>query len=134
MSTPRVAASITLLSRRALVRAQAKLAFMQAERDLYRQHGRHPARHLDEEARCRLARLGQMVGWSQLLPLATVVSVKTLRRWHRDLIRQNPEHTQSGNLNRTSPDNEALVVRLAQENSWGNDAWVIFPPKSGHPN
>jgi hypothetical protein len=62
MPTPRAPATITLLARRAQARTEAKLAFVQAERDLYRLHGRHPARHLDGDDRRRLARLGQEVG------------------------------------------------------------------------
>ncbi len=121
MTTPRVSASITLLARKTQARIEAKLAFVQTERDLYRLHGRHPGRHLDEDDRRRLARLGKDVGWGKLGKLATVVSVKTLRRWYRDLIAPPADH--AGGKSRTSVETEALVVRLAVENSWGNDAW-----------
>ncbi len=96
---------------------------MTIERNLYRAHGSDAIRHLTNDDRRQLARAGQELGWKRLLKLVTIATVRTIRRWYRELIGKHNGCERTGGRPRTSVETEQLVVQLAVENSWGNDAW-----------
>ncbi len=107
----------------ALERAKLTIAYVLMERDLFRKHGPTAVRHVVQDERRQLARLGHDIGWRRLGRIAVIATVRTLRRWFRELI-DLPEHTKSpGGQNRTSKETADEIVRLATENGWGSDAW-----------
>ena len=103
-------------------RQAAIIAFLLAERDCYRRLGSTAGRMVTDDDRRRLARAAQAVGWGRVHAFATVATVGTLRRWWRILIEERP---QSGHGGRrvVDPATVALVIKISQEQSWGNDAW-----------
>jgi transposase InsO family protein len=86
-----------------------------------RTHGPTAVRYLDDNQRRRLAYLGHRAGWKHIARDATIVSTNTLRRWYRTRIA--PDVTHTGGKPRIDDTIVALIVTMAQENSWGNDAW-----------
>jgi transposase InsO family protein len=108
---------------RKLKQATDTIAYLTAERDLFRLHGPHAERHLDDDDRRRLARLAHDLGWRRTVPHARIVTVRTLRRWWKTLVDTATPKAARGGRKPTSPDVIAVVIRLAKENSLGNDAW-----------
>ena len=107
----------------ALERAKLTTSYVLLERDVFRTHGSTAVRHLTDDERRQLARIGHDIGWRRLGRIAVIATIRTLRRWFRELI-SHPERTKSpGGKNRTSPETEQEIVRLATENGWGSDAW-----------
>ena len=106
-----------------LERARGKLAYVLLERDLFFRHGPTAVRHLTDNDRGQLARLGHDIGWKHLFKIAVIASLRTIRRWYRLLIEQHDKPKRRGGRRRTSLDTEQEVVRLALENDWGSDAW-----------
>lgn len=109
------------LTNQQLQRKEDALAFVACERDLYRRLGTNAGSRLHDDDRRRLARLGHDVGWNRLKKLATIAKVGTIRKWYRQLIGKISRR--SGGRARTSEETEKLVLKLARDNSWGNDAW-----------
>lgn len=103
------------------LREKARADYLDAERDLFLRWGPTAARHLDDDRRRLLARLGQEVGWKRLARVARIATVGTIRRWHRTLLGSRRER--AGGKPQTSAAVEALVVKLALENDYGNDSW-----------
>lgn len=98
----------------------AEIAYLRAEVDFYREHVPRPSRHLTLGWRCRFARLGEAVGWERLTALATVARGETIRRWHRLMAAGKLAVPRQGRGRpRTSAETEALVLRMARENHWG---------------
>lgn len=104
-------------------RASAAIAYLTAERDVFQRFGPFAARHLDDDDRRQLARLAHDLGWRRVAKHARVVTVRTLRRWWATLIDTSAPKTPRGGRKPISPDVIAVVIRLAQENSVGNDSW-----------
>ena len=111
------------ITAKALERAKLTTAYALLERDLFRAHGRTAVRHLTDNEHRQLARMGHDLGWRRLRPVAAIATVRTIRRWFRDLIDQPGKATRPGGKHRTSKETEQEVVRLATENGWGSDAW-----------
>gem|GEM_PF-736967 len=89
---------------------------------IFRLHGSHAERHLDDDDRRRLARLGHDLGWRRVGKHARLVTMRTLRRWWKTLIDTTKPPAARGGRKPFSPDVVAVVIRLAKENSIGNDA------------
>lgn len=104
-------------------RLKLKLAYVLLERDLYQTFGSHAIRYLTDDNRRQLARLGHDLGWKHLEKIAEIASMRTFRRWYRALIEGHGTEKHKGGQNRTSPETEREIVRLAIENSWSSDAW-----------
>jgi putative transposase len=102
-------------------REKARADYLDAERDLFERWGPSAARHLTDDDRRILARLGQSVGWKRLRKIAHVAAARTIRAWHRKLI--GTPRGRSGGKTPTTPEIEALVVKFAVENDCGNDSW-----------
>lgn len=117
--------SVTIqhLTTKKLDQAIAAIAYLTAERDLFRLHGTHADRHIDDDDRRRLARLAHDLGWRRVGKHARIVTVRTLRRWWKMLIDATTPKPSRGGRKPTPPDVVAIVIRLAKENSIGNDAW-----------
>jgi putative transposase len=111
------------LTSKALERAKLTTAYALLERDLFRTHGPTAVRHLTDDVRRQLARLGHDIGWRRLSRVAVIATTRTIRRWFRDLINQTEKAKKPSGKHRTSQENENEIVRLATENSWGDDAW-----------
>jgi len=107
--------------RRPLLREKARADYLEAERDLFQRWGASAVRLVDNDDRRLLARLGKEVGWKRLRRVAQIAGVKTIRRWYRILI--GPLRAKSGGKSQTTPEIEALVVKIALDNDHGNDAW-----------
>jgi len=103
------------------LREKARADYVEAERDLFERWGGTAARHLTDDDRRQLAYLGKAVGWKRLKRIAHIAKAATIRRWLRKLI--GPLRAHPGGKPQTSPAIEALVVKLAVENDYGNDAW-----------
>lgn len=103
------------------LREKARADYLDAERDLFEQWGKTAGRHLTDDERRRLAALGKAVGWKRLKRIAHIAAAQTIRRWHRKLI--GSSRTSTGGKPQTAPAVEALVVKMAVENDYGNDAW-----------
>ena len=102
---------------------EAVIAFLIAQSGCYQRFGPGAGRCLHEDDRRQVAALAQAVGWERIGIYLTLVSVRTLQRWHRTLVMGAVTPTKPPGRPRTDPTIEAHVVRLAQENAWGNDAW-----------
>lgn len=78
---------------------------------------------LDDDQRRRLAVKGKVLGRKRLRQIKTLFTPDTLLRWHRRLVAEKHTHPGGGGKpgRPTIPtDTEALIVRLANENStWG---------------
>jgi putative transposase len=123
MTTKSTALTFRHITSKALERAKLTIAYALLERDLFRAHRPTAARRLTDDERRQLARLGHDIGWRRLLPIAAITTVRTIRRWFRELIDPKNKKQSPGGKNRTSKENEKEIVRLATENSWGNDSW-----------
>lgn len=106
-----------------LARAQAAIAFLTAERDVFQRFGPTAYRHLDDDDRRRLARLAHDLGWRRVAKHVRMVTVRTLRHWWRTLIDTTTPKSPRGGRKPTPSDVVAVVIRMAQENSLDNDAW-----------
>jgi putative transposase len=102
---------------------EAVIAFLIAQSGFFQRFGPGAQRCLQDDDRRQLASLAQTVGWERITPYLTLTTVRTLQRWHRTLVVGAVPRTKSPGRPRTDPTTEAHVVRLAQENRWGNDAW-----------
>ena len=111
------------ITSKALERAKLTTSYALLERDLFRAHGPTAVRHLTDDERRQLARLGHDIGWRRLSRVAVIATIRTIRRWFRDLIDQTEKAKKPGGKNRTSKENENEIVRLATENGWGCDSW-----------
>ena len=87
----------------------------------FESHGTTAARHLTVDDRRLLAYLGESVGWKRLRKIAHIAKVRTIRAWYRNLI--GTERTSKGGRTPITPEIQALVVKMAVENSFENDAW-----------
>ena len=77
---------------------------------------------LNDDQRRRLAAKAKWLGRKLLAEVATIVTPETLLAWHRKLIAQKYDGSDSRRRGRPRTDGkiEALVVRLAEENrDWG---------------
>lgn len=115
--------TIQYLTTKKIDQAIAAIAYLTAERDLFHRFGAHADRHLDDDDRRRLARLAHDLGWRRVGKHARIVTVRTLRRWWKMLIDATTPKASRGGRKPTPPDVVAIVIRLAKENSIGNDAW-----------
>jgi len=115
--------AIRHLTSQHLVRARKKLEYVLLERDLFRLHGASAVRNLTDDDRRQLARLGYDIGWKHLLKIATIATLRTVRRWYQSLIERHDKPKRRGGRWQTSLETEREVVRLAQENGWGSGAW-----------
>ncbi len=111
------------ITSKALERANLTIAYVLLERDLFRTHGSTAVRHLSDDERRQLARLEHDLGWGRLSGIAASATIRTIRRWFRDLIDQSERAKSPGGQSRTRKATEDEIVRLATENGWGNDAW-----------
>jgi len=103
------------------LREKARADYLDAERGLFERWGPTAGRNLTDDDRRLLAVQGKAVGWKRLTKIAHIATAQTIRRWHRKLI--GITRAKSGGKPQTSPVVEALVVKLAVENSYGNDSW-----------
>ena len=87
------------ITAKALERAKLTTAYALLERDLFRAHGRTAVRHLTDNERRQLARMGHDLGWRRLRPVAAIATVRTIRRWFRDLIDQPGKAKRPGGMN-----------------------------------
>ena len=111
---------ISTLSDVRFQREKARADYLDAERDIFLRWGLTAVWRLNDDDRRRLARLGKKVGWKRLAKVARIATVRTIRRWHRVLIgsvRPSP-----GGKPQTPPEIEPLIVKLALENTYGNDS------------
>lgn len=98
-----------------------ELAYVRAEADYYRSllpPGRHP---FTDTWRRTLADLGHRVGWQRLGEITTVAHLKTIQRWHREIVCGGVKAARR-RVGRPKIPNatERLVVRMATENpNWG---------------
>jgi len=110
---------VTLLTNRRVEHLTALLAYVAAERDLYRRHGPTAKHHLVDDDRRLLAHVAHTAGWKRTATYRTIATIRTLRRWYRLLVaRTAPRPTQ-----RIGQDVIDVVLQFALENSFGNDAW-----------
>jgi len=83
---------------------------------------------LSDGERTTLAEIGKRLGKQALAEVATIVKPETILAWHRKLVAQKFDGSQQRKAPgrpQVDPELEALVVRLAQENSsWGYDRIV----------
>lgn len=112
---------ISILSDARFQREKARADYLDAERDIFCQWGPTAVRRLNDDDRRQLARLGKEVGWKRLAKVARIATVRTIRRWHRVLV--GSVRLSPGGKPQTPPEIEALVVKLALENNYGNDSW-----------
>jgi len=91
---------------------------------------------LSKPERITLAEIGKRLGRKQLREVAEVAKPDTILNWYRKLIAQKfdgSRHRQYPGRPRISPEVEALVVRMARENSgWGYDRIVGALTNLGH--
>ena len=103
---------------------QGSIDYLTEENRVLRgQLGDKRLRFTDDQRR-RLAARAKALSRSALEQVATLVSPETLLAWHRKLITNKCDgsNQRKPGRPRTSPDIEALVVRMAEENrSWGYD-------------
>jgi hypothetical protein len=74
------------ITSKALERAKLTTAYALLERDLFRAHGPTAVRHLTDDKRRQLARLEHDMGWRRLSRVAVIATIRTIRRWFRELI------------------------------------------------
>jgi putative transposase len=121
MTTPRHTATIVTVARQQHECAIARGDYLATERDLYRCRGPTAIHYLDDDQRRQLAHLAHRAGWKRIARDATIATVRTLRRWYRTLIAPDENHT--GGKPRIDDATVELILQMARENSWGNDAW-----------
>jgi len=105
MTTP-TAVTFRHITSQALERAKLTTSYVLLEREVFRAHGPTAVRHLTDDERRQLARLGHDIGWRRLSRIAVIATVRTLRRWFRELISQQERAKSSAGKNRTSPETE----------------------------
>lgn len=96
--------SIRALTDRRHTESQAIIAYLTAERDLFRLHGAHAEQHIDDEDRRRLTPLAHALGWQWARKHARIVTAHTLRRWWRTLIDTSKPPAACGGRKPTSPE------------------------------
>jgi hypothetical protein len=109
--------------------------YLSAENRILRGH--LPARlRLCDAERCTLAGIGKRLGRKGLKPVACTAQPDTILAWYRRLIARKfdgSKYRASAGRPRVEPEVEALVVRLARENSgWGYDRIVGALSNLGH--
>jgi hypothetical protein len=91
---------------------------------------------LSDPERATLAEIGKLLGRKALREVASVAKPDTILAWYRRLIARKfdgSQHRQYPGRPRTLPELEALVVRMARENSgWGYDRIVGALANLGH--
>jgi putative transposase len=91
---------------------------------------------LGDPERATLAEIGKPLGRKALREVACVEKADTILAWYRRLVAQKfngSKHRQYPGRPPVSTEVEALVVRMAQENSgWGYDRIVGAPANLGH--
>jgi hypothetical protein len=96
-----------------------------------------PGWRLSDGERATLAEIGRRLGRKGLLPVARLAKPDTILAWYRKLVPEKFDGSKprrSPGRPRTSPEIEALVVRLAGENSgWGYDRIVGALANLGYP-
>jgi hypothetical protein len=106
-----------------------------AENRILRAHLPGKVRLSDSERRT-LADIGKRLGRTLLSEVACVAKPETILVWYRRLIARKfdgSKHRSYPGRPRVSPDVEALVVRMAQENgSWGYDRLAGALANPGH--
>src|SRR5215471_12872493 len=109
--------------------------YLSAENRILRGHLPTRLRLCDAE-RCTLAEIGKRLGRKGLKPVACTARPDTILAWYRRLIARKFDGSQyraSAGRPRVEPEVEALVVRLARENSgWGYDRIVGALSNLGH--
>jgi putative transposase len=87
-----------------------------------------------DDQRRRLAVRARQLSRSALSQIATIVTPDTLLAWHRNLIaaKYNGSSRRKPGRSRIQVDLEALVLRMAQENSWGYDRIMGALSNLGH--
>jgi len=111
-----VAATVLAQQNRELL---AEISYLRAEVDYYRammMPGKR--RRFTDEWRRRLAETGAALGWRALHAVATVAKASTIRQWH-SLLKAGRLLRKRVGRPRTSPAVEAVVLRIARENHWG---------------
>ena len=110
-------------------RQHLTIAYLQAENAVLREQlqlgGRKPS--FTDSQRCRLARAAKKLGRAALRQIDTLVTPKTLLRWHRRLIAEKWTFARKGDSPKRNPGRpvtaeeiEKLILRLAKENpAWG---------------
>ncbi len=111
--------AIQALTNQRAKRGAAALAYVATERDIYRRFAKTGIHRLTDDDRRRLAHQAHVAGWKQIAKYRTIATVRTLRRWYRLLIAAI-KPTPKQRVNQETID---LVMQLALENSYGNDAW-----------
>ncbi len=114
-----VAATILSRQNQALI---AEVAYLRAEiAYLHAQIPEDQVLRFTDRWRKRLARAAAGVGWKRLGEIATVAKAATIRGWHRLMIKGKlGVARQRAGRPRTDAQVEALVIRMAEENSiWG---------------
>src|SRR4051795_5017204 len=109
--------------------------YLAAENRILRAH--LPARmRLSDPQRSTLAEIGKRLGRAALQQVACVAKPDTILAWYRRLIARKVDGSKfrtSPGRPRIAPDVEALIVRLASENSgWGYDRIVGALVNLGH--
>src|SRR6266849_1298438 len=109
--------------------------YLIAENRILRTH--LPARmRLSDPERSTLAEIGKRLGRTALQQVAGVAKPDTILAWYRRLIARKfdgSKHRASSGRPPTAPEVEALIVRLARENSgWGYDRIVGALANLGH--
>src|ERR1700680_3651921 len=91
---------------------------------------------LSDSERATLAEIGKRLGRKALREVARVAQPDTILAWYRKLIARKfdgSQHRQYPGRPRIQPELEALVVRMARENSsWGYDRIVGALANLGH--
>jgi transposase InsO family protein len=108
---------------RRLAISAATIAYVSAERDLFRRWGPTAVRHLTVDDRRMLARLAHNLGWRQVKRHACIATVGTLRHWWRDLVQDPQASPRRGGRKAVCAETMNLVLDMARDNSLGNDAW-----------
>jgi transposase InsO family protein len=107
----------TLLARQNL-ELLAEITYLRAEVDYYRDLAPPGRRRFTAEWRRRFAEAGAAIGWTALHGIATVAKAETIRRWHC-LLKAGKVVAKAVGRPRTSAKIEALIIRMAKENQWG---------------
>jgi hypothetical protein len=109
--------------------------YLAAENRILRCHLPTRLRLCDAE-RCTLAEIGKRLGRKGLKPVACTAQPDTILAWYRRLIARKfdgSRYRAAPGRPRVEPEVEALVVRLARENSgWGYDRIVGALSNLGH--
>jgi transposase InsO family protein len=100
---------------------QEQVDYLKAENRLLREKLGPKRVRLTEAERRRLATLGKPLGRRGLAAVATIASPETILRWYRELVARKYDGSKQRRPGRprTAAEIEALVVRMARENTWG---------------